>query len=44
MAVIIAMGVLEGLGRRLDPDIDVLLRAAPYVLRAALLNKQTQAS
>ena len=42
VAVIIAMGVLEGLGRRLDPDIDVLLRAAPYVLRAALSNKQQQ--
>lgn len=36
VTVILAIGVLEGLGKRLDPEIDVLLRAAPYVLRAAL--------
>jgi aarF domain-containing kinase len=35
VAVVIAIGVLEGLGRRLDPEIDIILRAAPYVLRAA---------
>lgn len=33
----IAMGVVEGLGKRLDPDVDVLMRAAPYVLKAALI-------
>ena len=36
VSVMIAMGVVEGLGKRLDPDVDVLLRAAPYVLKAAL--------
>jgi aarF domain-containing kinase len=35
-SVVIAMGVLEGLGRRLDPDINLLKLAAPYVLSAAL--------
>jgi len=33
-SVVIAIGVLEGLGRRLDPDIDILMLAAPYVLDA----------
>lgn len=36
VSVMIAMGVVEGLGKRLDPDVDVLLRAAPHVLKAAL--------
>ena len=35
VAVVVAIGVLEGLGRRLDPEIDIIVRAAPYVLRAA---------
>ena len=33
VSVILAMGVLEGLGRRLDPDIDILQLATFYVLR-----------
>lgn len=37
VSVMIAMGVVEGLGKRLDPDVDVLMRAAPYVLKAALI-------
>lgn len=36
-SVIVAMGVVEGLGRQLDPDIDLLKRATPYVMRAALM-------
>ena len=36
VSVMIAMGVVEGLGKRLDPDVDVLLRAAPHILRASL--------
>lgn len=35
-SVIIGIGVLEGLGRQLDPDVDILMRAAPYVFKAAL--------
>ena len=36
VSVVLAIGVVEGLGRRLDPDVDILLKAAPYVLRASL--------
>ena len=36
VAVVLAIGVVEGLGRRLDPDVDILLRASPYVLKASL--------
>lgn len=36
VALILALGILEGLGRRLDPDVDILQRAAPYILRAAV--------
>lgn len=36
-SVIVAMGVVEGLGRQLDPNIDLLTRATPYVMRAALM-------
>lgn len=35
--VIIALGVVEGLGRQLDPDVDILKRAAPYVMKASLM-------
>jgi aarF domain-containing kinase len=35
VSVIVALGVLEGLGRQLDPDIDILKLAVPYVLHAA---------
>lgn len=34
-AVLVALGVMEGMGRQLDPDVDILRMAAPYVLRAA---------
>jgi aarF domain-containing kinase len=33
--VIIAMGIVEGLGRQLDPQVNILLKAAPYVMKAA---------
>jgi aarF domain-containing kinase len=36
VSVMVALGVVEGLGKRLDPDVDVLKRAAPYVFKAAL--------
>ena len=34
-SVVIAMGVLDGLGRRLDPDINLLRLAVPYVICAS---------
>jgi predicted unusual protein kinase regulating ubiquinone biosynthesis (AarF/ABC1/UbiB family) len=34
-AVILSIGVIEGLGIQLDPDADVVMRAAPYILRTA---------
>ena len=36
VSVMVALGVVEGLGKRLDPEVDVLKRAAPYVFKAAL--------
>lgn len=36
-SVIVAMGVVEGLGRQLDPHIDILQKAAPFVMRASLM-------
>lgn len=36
VSVIIAIGVLEGLGRRLDPDVDILRKATPFILKAAM--------
>lgn len=33
--VLVAMGVVEGIGRQLDPDVDILRQAAPYVLRGS---------
>lgn len=35
-SVIIAIGVLEGVGRRLDPDVNILTKAIPFVMKAAL--------
>ncbi len=36
-SVIIAMGVVEGVGRQLDPDCDILRCAAPFVMRASVI-------
>jgi aarF domain-containing kinase len=35
VSVICAITVLEGLGRALDPQIDVIAEATPFILRAA---------
>ena len=32
VSVVVAIGVLEGLGRRLDPDVDLIGLATPYIL------------
>jgi aarF domain-containing kinase len=34
-SVVIAMGILDGLGRRLDPDINLLRLAVPYVITSS---------
>ena len=34
--VVLGMAVVEGLGRRLDPDINLLNEALPYILRAKI--------
>ena len=34
--LILAIGVLEGLGRRLDPDLDLISRAAPFILKSTV--------
>jgi aarF domain-containing kinase len=35
VSVMLALGVMEGMGRRLDPDVDLLKAAAPQVLKAS---------
>ena len=39
VSVVIAVGVMEGLVRRLDPDVDLFSSAAPWVARGFLANK-----
>lgn len=34
--IILAMGIVEGLGRKVDPDIDLMASAAPFVLKASI--------
>ena len=33
-SLIVALGVMEGIGRQLDPEVDLMKMAAPYVLHA----------
>jgi len=35
VSVVLSVAIMEGLGRRLDPDIDLLARAAPFIAKAA---------
>ena len=35
VSVMLSIGVMEGMGRRLDPDVDLLRAAAPFVLKAS---------
>jgi len=35
VSIMLALGVMEGMGRRLDPDVDLLKAAAPQVLKAS---------
>lgn len=41
-SILIAIGVLEGLGRRLDEDIDLLTSAIPYVLKATIKQNNSE--
>jgi aarF domain-containing kinase len=34
VSVVVAIGIVEGLGRQLDPDIDILEIALPYILQS----------
>jgi aarF domain-containing kinase len=34
--IILAMGIVEGLGRQVDPDVDLLSSAAPFVVKASI--------
>ena len=36
VSVVVAIMLAEGMGRRLDPDIDIIARARPFVRSAAL--------
>lgn len=36
VSLVLALGVMEGLGQRLDPDVNILLKATPWVLQAVL--------
>lgn len=38
VSVVVAIGVLEGMGRQLDPDVDILKKVTPYALRAAVVS------
>ena len=35
ISVVLAIGVLEGLGRKLNPDVDLMMTATPYIAKAA---------
>jgi aarF domain-containing kinase len=35
VSIMLSIGVMEGMGRRLDPDVDLLRSAAPFVLKAS---------
>lgn len=43
VSVIVAIGVMEGMARQLDPNVDILVKAAPYVLSAAVIDGITLA-
>lgn len=39
VSVILAVMILEGLGRSLDPQLDILTAAKPFLLRGAVRGK-----
>lgn len=34
-AIVLSLGVVEGLGIQLDPDADVIQRATPFIIKTA---------
>ena len=44
VSVVVAIGVLEGVGRRLDPDVNIMRLAASYVLNASTLSSPKRAA
>lgn len=41
-SVVTAIAVMEGLGRSLDPDLDILREAAPIILQAKMTSAVNQ--
>jgi aarF domain-containing kinase len=39
-AILLAIGVLEGVGRSLDPELDILTASTPFILKSQLLNSK----
>lgn len=39
-SIILAIGVLEGVGRSLDPELDILTAATPVILRSHILSQK----
>lgn len=39
-AILLAIGVLEGVGRSLDPDLDILSASTPFILKSQLLHRK----
>lgn len=35
VSVVLSVAIMEGLGKRLDPDLDLIARAAPFIAKAA---------
>ncbi len=39
-AILLAIGVLEGVGRSLDPELDILTASTPFIIRSQLLHRK----
>lgn len=37
--IIVAIGIVEGLGKRFDPEMDILGKAIPYIVKATVADK-----
>lgn len=42
--IILAMGIVEGLGKKVDPNVDILASAAPFVAKAMIQQISSQIS
>ena len=34
--IVVAIGIVEGLGKRFDPEMDILGKAIPYIVKATV--------